>query len=81
MASYQVLSPSMFGATYILILRLQLRKRYVVLVSNGSFNPPTYMHLRCLELARDRCFEFTRVLCIKAVSCIKNGAISRLRHE
>ncbi|KAL7111853.1 hypothetical protein ACP275_05G115800 [Erythranthe tilingii] len=24
------------------------RKRYVVLVSNGSFNPPTYMHLRCL---------------------------------
>ncbi|KAL9164373.1 hypothetical protein ABFS82_06G100700 [Erythranthe guttata] len=28
-------------------------KRYVVLVSTGSFNPPTYMHLRCLELARD----------------------------
>ncbi|KAM3222983.1 nicotinamide/nicotinic acid mononucleotide adenylyltransferase isoform X2 [Capsicum annuum] len=30
------------------------RKRtYVVLVSTGSFNPPTYMHLRCFELARD----------------------------
>ncbi|XP_019196860.1 PREDICTED: nicotinamide/nicotinic acid mononucleotide adenylyltransferase isoform X2 [Ipomoea nil] len=26
---------------------------YVVLVSTGSFNPPTYMHLRCFELARD----------------------------
>ncbi|KAL3364769.1 hypothetical protein AABB24_013509 [Solanum stoloniferum] len=30
------------------------RKRtYAVLVSTGSFNPPTYMHLRCFELARD----------------------------
>ncbi|KAL2550783.1 Nicotinamide/nicotinic acid mononucleotide adenylyltransferase [Forsythia ovata] len=28
-------------------------KMYVVLVSTGSFNPPTYMHLRCFELARD----------------------------
>ncbi|KAL0321555.1 UNVERIFIED_CONTAM: Nicotinamide/nicotinic acid mononucleotide adenylyltransferase [Sesamum calycinum] len=28
-------------------------KLYVVLVSTGSFNPPTYMHLRCFELARD----------------------------
>ncbi|PIM99813.1 Nicotinamide mononucleotide adenylyl transferase [Handroanthus impetiginosus] len=28
-------------------------KPYVVLVSTGSFNPPTYMHLRCFELARD----------------------------
>ncbi|CAK9170933.1 unnamed protein product [Ilex paraguariensis] len=28
-------------------------KKYVVLVSTGSFNPPTYMHLRCFELARD----------------------------
>lgn len=28
-------------------------KLYVVLVSPGSFNPPTYMHLRCFELARD----------------------------
>lgn len=27
--------------------------KYVVLVSTGSFNPPTYMHLRCFELARD----------------------------
>ncbi|KZV31024.1 hypothetical protein F511_18128 [Dorcoceras hygrometricum] len=26
---------------------------YVVLVATGSFNPPTYMHLRCFELARD----------------------------
>ncbi|THG05608.1 hypothetical protein TEA_000793 [Camellia sinensis var. sinensis] len=26
---------------------------YVVLVSTGSFNPPTYMHLRIFELARD----------------------------
>ncbi|XP_010252778.1 PREDICTED: nicotinamide/nicotinic acid mononucleotide adenylyltransferase isoform X1 [Nelumbo nucifera] len=26
---------------------------YVVLVSTGSFNPPTYMHLRMFELARD----------------------------
>ncbi|KAG8381135.1 hypothetical protein BUALT_Bualt06G0090900 [Buddleja alternifolia] len=25
----------------------------VVLVSTGSFNPPTYMHLRCFELAKD----------------------------
>ncbi|XP_016581437.1 nicotinamide/nicotinic acid mononucleotide adenylyltransferase isoform X2 [Capsicum annuum] len=30
------------------------RKRTsVILVSTGSFNPPTYMHLRCFELARD----------------------------
>ncbi|XP_052207373.1 nicotinamide/nicotinic acid mononucleotide adenylyltransferase [Diospyros lotus] len=28
-------------------------KKYVVLVSTGSFNPPTYMHLRIFELARD----------------------------
>ncbi|KAL3650559.1 hypothetical protein CASFOL_006962 [Castilleja foliolosa] len=28
-------------------------KYHVVLVSTGSFNPPTYMHLRCFELARD----------------------------
>ncbi|KAK6135232.1 hypothetical protein DH2020_031040 [Rehmannia glutinosa] len=28
-------------------------KHYVVLVSTGSFNPPTYMHLRCFELAKD----------------------------
>ncbi|XP_047308252.1 nicotinamide/nicotinic acid mononucleotide adenylyltransferase [Impatiens glandulifera] len=28
-------------------------KMYVVLVSTGSFNPPTYMHLRIFELARD----------------------------
>ncbi|XP_059659721.1 nicotinamide/nicotinic acid mononucleotide adenylyltransferase isoform X1 [Cornus florida] len=28
-------------------------KMYVVLVSTGSFNPPTYMHLRLFELARD----------------------------
>ncbi|XP_050246446.1 nicotinamide/nicotinic acid mononucleotide adenylyltransferase-like isoform X12 [Quercus robur] len=28
-------------------------KVYVVLVANGSFNPPTYMHLRMFELARD----------------------------
>ncbi|KAJ3672109.1 hypothetical protein LUZ60_006830 [Juncus effusus] len=27
--------------------------KYVVLVSTGSFNPPTYMHLRMFELARD----------------------------
>ncbi|KAL0324699.1 UNVERIFIED_CONTAM: Nicotinamide/nicotinic acid mononucleotide adenylyltransferase [Sesamum calycinum] len=28
-------------------------KLYVVLLSPGSFNPPSYMHLRCFELARD----------------------------
>lgn len=28
-------------------------KEYVVIVSAGSFNPPTYMHLRMFELARD----------------------------
>ncbi|XP_058210808.1 nicotinamide/nicotinic acid mononucleotide adenylyltransferase-like isoform X4 [Rhododendron vialii] len=28
-------------------------KTYIVLVSTGSFNPPTYMHLRMFELARD----------------------------
>ncbi|KAK6947093.1 Cytidyltransferase-like domain [Dillenia turbinata] len=28
-------------------------KRYVVLLATGSFNPPTYMHLRIFELARD----------------------------
>ncbi|XP_030515233.1 nicotinamide/nicotinic acid mononucleotide adenylyltransferase isoform X2 [Rhodamnia argentea] len=29
------------------------RKGYAVLVATGSFNPPTYMHLRLFELARD----------------------------
>eukprot|EP01018_Ginkgo_biloba_P036572 Gb_24605 [translate_table: standard] len=29
------------------------RQTQVVLVSTGSFNPPTYMHLRMFELARD----------------------------
>ncbi|KAL9275313.1 Nicotinamide/nicotinic acid mononucleotide adenylyltransferase-like protein [Drosera capensis] len=28
-------------------------KKYVVLVATGTFNPPTYMHLRMFELARD----------------------------
>ncbi|KAL6999113.1 nicotinamide-nucleotide adenylyltransferase [Sarracenia purpurea var. burkii] len=28
-------------------------RTHVVLVSPGSFNPPTYMHLRIFELARD----------------------------
>ncbi|GKE26042.1 nicotinamide/nicotinic acid mononucleotide adenylyltransferase isoform X1, partial [Tanacetum coccineum] len=28
-------------------------KMRVVLVSTGSFNPPTFMHLRLFELARD----------------------------
>ncbi|EXB36057.1 Nicotinamide mononucleotide adenylyltransferase 3 [Morus notabilis] len=28
-------------------------KIYVVLVATGSFNPPTFMHLRLFELARD----------------------------
>lgn len=28
-------------------------QKYVVLVATGSFNPPTYMHLRLFELARD----------------------------
>ncbi|GAB2284773.1 hypothetical protein Dimus_019226 [Dionaea muscipula] len=28
-------------------------KKFVVLVATGSFNPPTYMHLRMFELARD----------------------------
>ncbi|PNY09746.1 nicotinamide mononucleotide adenylyltransferase 1-like protein [Trifolium pratense] len=28
-------------------------KIYVVLVATGSFNPPTFMHLRMFELARD----------------------------
>ncbi|XP_074279781.1 nicotinamide/nicotinic acid mononucleotide adenylyltransferase [Silene latifolia] len=28
-------------------------KKYVVLVATGSFNPPTFMHLRMFELARD----------------------------
>lgn len=28
-------------------------KKICVLVSTGSFNPPTHMHLRCFELARD----------------------------
>ncbi|KAJ4974295.1 hypothetical protein NE237_007469 [Protea cynaroides] len=27
--------------------------KYVVLVSTGSFNPPTFMHLRMFELAKD----------------------------
>ncbi|CAI9092568.1 OLC1v1027851C1 [Oldenlandia corymbosa var. corymbosa] len=31
----------------------ETKKIYVVLVSTGSFNPPTYMHMRCFELARD----------------------------
>ncbi|XP_027127329.1 nicotinamide/nicotinic acid mononucleotide adenylyltransferase [Coffea arabica] len=31
----------------------EIKKTYVVLVSTGSFNPPTYMHMRCFELARD----------------------------
>ncbi|KAI5660176.1 hypothetical protein M9H77_28969 [Catharanthus roseus] len=31
----------------------ETKKEYVVLLSTGSFNPPTYMHLRCFELARD----------------------------
>lgn len=29
------------------------RNGYAVLVATGSFNPPTYMHLRIFELARD----------------------------
>uniref|UniRef100_A0A0D9VMK1 Cytidyltransferase-like domain-containing protein n=1 Tax=Leersia perrieri TaxID=77586 RepID=A0A0D9VMK1_9ORYZ len=29
------------------------RRGVVVLVANGSFNPPTYMHLRMFELAKD----------------------------
>ncbi|KAL4579979.1 hypothetical protein LXL04_016151 [Taraxacum kok-saghyz] len=29
------------------------RKVHIVLVSTGSFNPPTFMHLRLFELARD----------------------------
>ncbi|CAM8953003.1 unnamed protein product [Rhodiola kirilowii] len=29
------------------------KKNFVVLVSPGSFNPPTHMHLRLFELARD----------------------------
>ncbi|XP_060189367.1 nicotinamide/nicotinic acid mononucleotide adenylyltransferase isoform X2 [Lycium barbarum] len=29
------------------------KRTFVVLVSTGSFNPPTYMHMRCFELARD----------------------------
>ncbi|XP_057461778.1 nicotinamide/nicotinic acid mononucleotide adenylyltransferase-like isoform X3 [Actinidia eriantha] len=33
--------------------QLNSDKTYVVLVSTGSFNPPTYMHLRIFELARD----------------------------
>lgn len=37
-----------FGSALLLTLSLASRKRtYVVLVSTGSFNPPTYMHLRC----------------------------------
>nr|AFK45316.1 unknown [Medicago truncatula] len=28
-------------------------KIYVILVATGSFNPPTFMHLRMFELARD----------------------------
>ncbi|MED6218605.1 hypothetical protein PIB30_028038 [Stylosanthes scabra] len=30
-----------------------ISKIYVVLVATGSFNPPTFMHLRMFELARD----------------------------
>jgi nicotinamide mononucleotide adenylyltransferase len=29
------------------------KRMQVVLVSTGSFNPPTYMHLRMFELAKD----------------------------
>ncbi|KAL8150691.1 hypothetical protein V2J09_020499 [Rumex salicifolius] len=29
------------------------KMKYVVFVATGSFNPPTYMHLRMFELARD----------------------------
>lgn len=29
------------------------KQNFVVLVSTGSFNPPTYMHLRMFELAKD----------------------------
>ena len=40
--------------------------RPVVLVSCGSFNPPTYMHLRMFELAKDHLTEvgvtFTDIL-------------------
>ncbi|KAG9134677.1 hypothetical protein Leryth_000990 [Lithospermum erythrorhizon] len=28
-------------------------KKICILVCTGSFNPPTYMHLRCFELSRD----------------------------
>ncbi|ERM97731.1 hypothetical protein AMTR_s00121p00126950 [Amborella trichopoda] len=34
-------------------MKHQRKRTYVVLVSTGSFNPPTYMHLRMFELARD----------------------------
>ncbi|KAH9298716.1 hypothetical protein KI387_030398, partial [Taxus chinensis] len=32
---------------------LEMKKTQVILLSTGSFNPPTYMHLRMFELARD----------------------------
>lgn len=32
---------------------LEMKKMQVILVATGSFNPPTYMHLRMFELARD----------------------------
>ncbi|XP_028555668.1 nicotinamide/nicotinic acid mononucleotide adenylyltransferase-like [Dendrobium catenatum] len=34
-------------------LTLNKNSNFVVLVSPGSFNPPTYMHMRMFELARD----------------------------
>lgn len=46
------LSLGLFNQHKLLIPEAEKRK-YVVLVSTGSFNPPTYMHLRCFELARD----------------------------
>ncbi|XP_057785759.1 nicotinamide/nicotinic acid mononucleotide adenylyltransferase isoform X2 [Salvia miltiorrhiza] len=45
---YQVLMARIF-----LAISQNRGKIFVVLVSTGSFNPPTYMHLRCFELARD----------------------------
>jgi hypothetical protein len=39
---------------YLDLPKLGCRKHVrVVLVSTGNFNPPTYMHLRMFELARD----------------------------
>ncbi|CAH8392208.1 unnamed protein product [Eruca vesicaria subsp. sativa] len=36
-----------------LVLEFDLDKTCVVLVATGSFNPPTFMHLRMFEMARD----------------------------